>query len=115
VSLKHIRPCAFENLLKGLINLSCTIVSLEFAYFINSFFEIGIIQYHALLEHEFMISPIAADIEKASKRNTVQEEHKSFSSKFDSLVHRPTSVNQEDVLMKLGLHFEVFFFELKIF
>jgi hypothetical protein len=52
---------------------------------------------------------IAANVELASCREAIKEESKSLTGKTNRIVHRPTSVNKEDILVSGSSIFFHFF------
>ena len=99
-----------EDALQRLENLSAAIISVKSLNLRHSLTQSIVVVWDASLVWEQEAEPraIAADIEPATRRETVQEEHQSAFSKLDSIaVHRATPIDEEDVLVAL-LAFDFF-------
>ena len=99
-----------KDTLQRLENLSAAIISVKSLNLRHSLTQSIVVVWDASLVWEQEAEPraIAADIEPATRRETVQEEHQSAFSKFDSIaVHGATPIDEEDVLVAL-LAFDFF-------
>ena len=91
-----------KDLIQWIVDFSATHISFEALNLLNGYVQVFICVLYAsifLIKHHAMAGSIAANVESAPNRKTLQEEHESLSCCPDGATrHGSTSVNQEDIL-----------------